>query len=508
MTNNLDNTGIKELGNHFLDAVEKIESFNKNFFSSVSPENGVYGITESVKGNGIVEKTWKNEEGHLNRAYYKDDSLYKLRSKQSDGSWITSFFDDNGTNYLKEVSESIEDKKTKTKIKTTGLELVPNIEVVKGNFSTVIDDFGRPVLSKIKDVVVKEEGRETLSNKLKDAAYKDGDERGHIIADSLGGPSGKENIVPQSFDVNRSQFAQLENLVKDLKNEGHTVDYEIKTNYIGSEKRPSSFEPTITVDGEVYTDIPDNLKKIFNNGESNAVSKVVTNVGEKVGLYHEAGLKGGIEAASLTFAVSTVDNVKEYFQGNLSAEEMVVNITKDTAEAGAIGYATDFISSAVSRAMSESSHTILHSLSKCGVPAAVISFGVESFDSIVDYAQGEIDAKELAYDLGDNAASVAGGAVGAALAGAALGSVVPGAGTAVGFVGGLVGGMVGTAIASEVYQTAVELGTENADIILDKVKTTANETIDMAKNAIPDKVDSIKNALNNFTKSNNIPISF
>ena len=223
---------------------------------------------------------------------------------------------------------------------------------------------------------------------------------------------------------------------------------------------------------------------------------------------NEIGKTSGLSAAALTAAVSTVDNVKQVMSGEITATEAFVDVAEDTAKAGAIGYATGFVSGAVSEAMSYSSHQLIKSVANSGIPAAVISFGVASFDSVVDYAQGTIDAKELAYDLGGNAASVAGGAVGAALAGAALGSIVPGAGTVAGFAVGLVGGMVGTAITSEVYQTAVELGAENADIILDKVKTTANETIDMAKNAIPDKVDSIKNALNNFTKSNNIPISF
>ena len=82
-----------------------------------------------------------------------------------------------------------------------------------------------------------------------------------------------------------------------------------------------------------------------------------------------------------------------------------------------------------------------------------------------------------------------------------------GAGTAVGFGVGLVGGMVGTAIASEVYKSAVELGTENADVILDKVKTTAAETLDIAKEVIPQKADSIRNALNNFAEKNKLPFS-
>ena len=51
-----------------------------------------------------------------------------------------------------------------------------------------------------------------------------------------------------------------------------------------------------------------------------------------------------------------------------------------------LGYGTEFITASVARGMSFSSHELIRSVGKNGVPGAVIAFAVDSFDSIVDYA--------------------------------------------------------------------------------------------------------------------------
>lgn len=210
-------------------------------------------------------------------------------------------------------------------------------------------------------------------------------------------------------------------------------------------------------------------------------------------------------AASITAAVSTVDNVSKYMDGEITAQEAFIDIAKDTGAAGGIAYGTAFVSTAVSQAMSDSSQQLIKSLGKSGVPAAVISFGVQSYDSVIDYAEGTIDGKQLAYDLGESAVQVGGGIAGSALAGAAMGSVVPGAGTVVGFGVGMVGGMVGCAVASEAYASAVEFGGEHVDVLADKTQEMANRTVDLAREVVPDKVGNIVASLNEYATVNNLP---
>ncbi len=67
----------------------------------------------------------------------------------------------------------------------------------------------------------------------------------------------------------------------------------------------------------------------------------------------------------------------------------------------------------IKEAMSKSSSALISKVGGFCLPAADVTFGVESYEDISDYAKGEIDGTELAYNLGENAAGVAGGFVGA-----------------------------------------------------------------------------------------------
>lgn len=208
--------------------------------------------------------------------------------------------------------------------------------------------------------------------------------------------------------------------------------------------------------------------------------------------------------------------------GKITAQEAALDIVKDTGTAGALGYGTAFVSTAVTSVMSESSRELIQTIAGSGAPGIVISFGIDTYDSVIDYAQGKIDASQLAYDLAEGAAHIEGAMLGAEAAsnvgmaiGGAVGSVVPGAGTAVGMVVGkvagygvgMVGGMVGCAIASEAYATAVEFGAENAGVLAEKAKVAAQGTIELAKVHAPEKVADIRNAVNEYASKYNLPFS-
>jgi hypothetical protein len=220
---------------------------------------------------------------------------------------------------------------------------------------------------------------------------------------------------------------------------------------------------------------------------------------------HEKGLDNAAVAASITFTISTVDNVQKYMNGEVSAKEAFVDVAKDTGKAGAIGYGTAFVTTSVTAVMSQSSHELVKSLAGAGVPGAVVSYGLDVYDSVIDFAQGNIDGKQLAYDLGEGGAHVGGSILGSAAAGAAVGSFVPGAGTAIGFGAGLVGGMIGCAVASEAYATAVEHGSEGAALLGAKASEIAHNTYELAKAEIPTGAEDVRNALNNYASSFKLP---
>jgi hypothetical protein len=193
---------------------------------------------------------------------------------------------------------------------------------------------------------------------------------------------------------------------------------------------------------------------------------------------HAFGVKSGLTAAGLTLAISTVDNVRGVMAGDITAKDAFADVAADTGTAGAIGYGTTFVSSAIAGVMSKSASPLFQSLGKANVPATAITFGIKSCNSVVKYAQGEMSGENLAVDLGKNAAGIGGSIAGSAFAGAALGSVVPGAGTAAGFAAGLVGGTVGYAVATGAYATAIEVAKGGIDVLVDKAEGIANSAAD------------------------------
>ncbi len=335
-----------------VDISEKLSGFRKNFTSAVAPENGSYGITIIDKGNGLEAFRGKTQSGHPFMEYYQDGKLTMRRESLGNHQLMKTSYDDNGTPYLRTTTEVG---------KRVNYELTPNATITKGNFVATTDAYGRTISTKVTDITLKDGGYHPVS-KLRDRFYSKGDEVGHGVPDQFGGPASKENTFAQAMEVNRgtgSKVRQVENLAAQLKQKGHTVDYEMRANYSGTKNgRPTSFEPHITVDGEEYT-LPENLKKIYNTAEETTVQKVALEAKERFGTANEIGLKSGAIAAGVTCAISSVDNISACMNGEISGEEAALEIVKDTAVAGGVAYGTAFVDAAVAETMKGSSYMIL-----------------------------------------------------------------------------------------------------------------------------------------------------
>lgn len=227
-------------------------------------------------------------------------------------------------------------------------------------------------------------------------------------------------------------------------------------------------------------------------------------VPEVIRLSQKEGIKNGAAAACITFTASSVNNMSAYMSGEISAEDMVKRITKDTAAAGGLGYGTAFISNSISQIMSASSTQLIKTVGGTCLPAATVSFVVESYDSMADFAKGKISKGQLGYDLGENAVGIAGSFEGMKI-GATIGSI----GGAPGIVlGGIAGGTVGFVITTEAYATVVECGGEGASLLASKAQNFATNTYETAKEVVPEKAEAIKSSMLDYASKINLPISF
>lgn len=478
------------------DLREGLEKLNKCFATKVAPENGGYGVSEIIKDNGVVERLGKNELGHTFKEYYSDGKLYMKREALGSGKNITTHFDDNGTAYFQTKAEL-----GKNQVKKITWDLIPNTTVRKGNFSAVIDEYGRPTLNKVTDLQLNSASRGDIRD-LKDHSYKKNDQRGHLIAHQFGGPESKENIVAQLDEVNLKRMKAVESIVNDLKQQGHRVDYEVKSNYIGTSKRPSSFEPKIIKDGKEYTELPNELRKILNKHDDSAVGKAITAAGERFGLSHELGVKSGLVAVGIALPASIVENVSAFAGGEISAEELASEIISNAAKAGGLAYGTDFAATSIVGVLSRSSSELVKRVGNTCFPGAVAVFAVESHKHISDFVKGEIDATELIYNLGETAASIGGSFAGGGLMGAMVGSV---AGPVGSVVGSLIGGVIGCAIASDLYEAAVNAAEQGAELIAEKMNNLKEDIIELVTEYMPEKLDAVTSAFRAFFEENAIP---
>ncbi|WP_294411299.1 hypothetical protein [uncultured Ruminococcus sp.] len=223
----------------------------------------------------------------------------------------------------------------------------------------------------------------------------------------------------------------------------------------------------------------DRLNKLDNKLEQSTVSsKEALFATEHPKLYsakmlasnaNKAGLQGAKQAAGLTFAVSSADNIYKYVNDEISGKEALTNIAKDTSIAGAVGYGSG----------------VLREVTGSNIPAQVITLGVTSYDEVKDYVDGEIDGAELAHGLGRNVVQVVGGAAGATL------------GSAAGPVGSFAGGMAGSYAATQAYDAASEFISDNMDTIVEtgaEVVDKVSNTVDNISNTVSDKLVEAKEA--------------
>lgn len=186
---------------------------------------------------------------------------------------------------------------------------------------------------------------------------------------------------------------------------------------------------------------------------------------------NDAALNQAATAAVLTAAVSGVQNYQKYKTGEYTGKEAVVNTLKDTAVSGGAAYATEVATQLLGKS----------------VPAAeIIAFGVTSIEDVKDYKDGKITEAELAYELGENAADVIGGAVGGAIGASIAGPV-----------GAMAGSAIGAAVAGEAYQVTVEFTKNTAEDVKDFIdgeideKELADRIGDNVETAVTEVKESI-----------------
>lgn len=113
----------------------------------------------------------------------------------------------------------------------------------------VTDDLGRPISATGTVQLGDSQRNKNLTRKVGNLAGSSSDDGGHLIADSLGGPTEAYNLVPMSSSLNRGQYEKLERELKSYAENGHTVKLDIQPQYSDNGIKPSSIIYKYWVDG-------------------------------------------------------------------------------------------------------------------------------------------------------------------------------------------------------------------------------------------------------------------
>ena len=226
----------------------------------------------------------------------------------------------------------------------------------------------------------------------------------------------------------------------------------------------------------------------------------ILNVDQLKGASQHA-LKEGVKEAKETAVKSSMEHMSKVLRKEESFKEAGQNIAIETGKAAYNAAKMAFVDDIIAEKIEDSSRELICWMPSVETGTQPAETGMHTYQCAINYAQGKTDFQEFAFEMGDKIAQNAGKAVGSA-AGGLTGAHVPGVGVK---RGAIIGGAVGTAVAGAAYRSAVEHGTENVEMLSKIVKDNANKTLELTKQFVPEKVETVRSALNQFAKANDLP---
>lgn len=474
---------------------DKLKEFNKSYDSKIKSVEGIYKSNNFSSSEQNIEKVLGKQDFNINRIPM--DSVVTNVKQMYGGKRIG---ENDNTLGIKEIStwkgDSYSNQRSRAgfagEVVSTARENMQNDALGNGNKTYRADD--RPDLYQKNDQYVDKIRVDANDNIIERVQTKFIGKDGSDCAKKLMGKKydkyfdeGKVDKIeiPKDFYDDAKKYYEdrresVNKQIESAKERGDDKTLEAKTAELEKiNKRDSMLEQSNTKLSEAMQ-----ASKNPNYFSAKTMIKPMLKDSAKEGL-HQAE-----EAMIITGAISTVDNVSKYMDGDISAEEAVKNIAVDTGTAGAGAFGVEFVTSATCTMMKNSSNSLIRkvgNVSRSNTAALAVSYGVEVHETVIDYARGNIDNREFADELGRSAAKVAGGAVG----------------SSVGRVAGPIGSYYGAQIGSEVGEisyeatkTVVKTGIEvvQGDVTIDDASAQIEEAVYDAADKTVETVEEHKDS--------------
>lgn len=242
--------------------IDSLKSEAKNFYENLSkndkvnldnPLSNEIEQSENIQKNTsdlskgmLLNKTENNQElGIQNFPQGKRD--YNSNIKVIDG--VKCRVDDNGKPYAKYNSETGE------------YDLIHKNTYSLNGYEYKTDDKGRIKSAEGDLHKTDRNNKKTINENIK--GIEDGDDKGHIIADTFDGQNDLGNLVPMDGNLNKGDYKSMELQLKKALENGSDVHVKVQPRYSGDSSRPDSFKVTYSIDGVETTKI---FKNVPNGG--------------------------------------------------------------------------------------------------------------------------------------------------------------------------------------------------------------------------------------------------
>lgn len=292
------------------------------------------------------------------------------------------------------------------------------------------------------------------------------DEYGNIVENSgaqmkfLGAsaknPEGNENVARSLKKLQSVKFKKyLDNNVKiDVPSEQYQEMQRLAENKIDNlskqlqkQRAGSNTELVLELENQIET-----LKKIRKSLRESSVSSneavfarkhpTLSTTADVAKISGRAGLKTGIQAATITGSVSIIKNLVAVYKGEKEPEEAICNVVGDTVKRAESGFTTGFTGSMLKGAMQNSKSQYMRTLSETNIAGTVVLAATSFANTLICYFNGEIDGVECLETLGEQ---------GTGMISSTMFSVIGQAAIPIPIVGAMIGGMVGYALSSASY---------------------------------------------------------
>lgn len=259
-------------------------------------------------GKVVLPELRQPTERDMKKRLEEDDPRYQPNTRYVMGEG-TCETDDNGKIYKRDG------------------ELLPNTEYTVNGSTYRTNEYGNIISCDTVLTSAEESGRNTKEQREAGGEdRREGDQGGHLIARTLGGAEGDENLVPMRGTINQGDYKRMENEIKDALKHGETVSVHIELQYDGDSSRPSRIDATYVIDGkktEVLFDNEVNSTRLVDSLEGRIPDSELSRLKEEIGDMREDGREVSVTSVKTeynedgTVAKVTV-GVRDEAEGNTS----------------------------------------------------------------------------------------------------------------------------------------------------------------------------------------------